>query len=474
MFARCWPALALSLCACSSAAPGAPPGAPTCSLAQPAPPDWRLRTDGTRLRDGLGRIVLLRGMNGGGRSKFAPYMPFDYASGAFTTALAAYMDRAQGWGIDVMRVPFVWAAVEPQQGSDDMDFLMRYDALLDAAWAHGIWTVVDFHQDVYAENFCGDGFPAWTIPGTPPAPHHDCANWGLEYVQDPDVTSAFDRFWADGSTVQAGFASLWGRMAARYKDKPGVLGFEVINEPSPGSAMAGPFAATTLTAFYTKMVAALRAAAPSSLVFVDPLGLDGLSLETTLARPAGDGIVFAPHFYPPVTDPSFIKMLMETSWVPVGASWDVPVFVGEFGTSRDAAGALPLMQATFDALDAFTLGGTEWEYSVEAEEWNGETNSIVAADGTEYPIVAAVLRPFARAVAGDSLTTGFDTGTGVFTLSYVPAASGVTEVSFSARAYPQGYDVQLTGACVDATHPGELLLQADPGAAGVALTVTPK
>jgi endoglycosylceramidase len=426
------------------------------------------------LRDGLGRIVLLRGVNGGGRSKFAPNMPFDYTSATFTTALGSYMDRARTWGIDVMRVPFVWAAVEPTEGMDDADFLMRYDALLDAAWAHGIWTVVDFHQDVYAENFCGDGFPAWTIPGTPPAPAHDCPNWSFEYFQDPDVVAAFDRFWASGSTVQASFASLWGRMAARYKDKPGVLGFEVINEPSSGSAQAAPFAATTLTTFYTRMVAALRAAAPSSLVFVDPLGVDGLSLETGLERPSGDGIVFAPHFYPALDQPTEVLGLLEASWVPVGKSWDVPVWVGEFGQSRNTEGVLPYLQAHFDAFDALGLGGTLWEYSVAAEEWNDETNSIVAADGSEYPVAAAVIRPFARAIAADSFTTAYDVDTRTFTLSYPPAASGVTEVSLPARVYPDGFDLQLTGGCVDSSHPGELLVRADPGATRVALQVTPK
>ena len=76
----------------------------------------------------------------------------------------------------------------------------------------GIWTVVDFHQDIYSEVFCGDGFPGWTVP-TAPAPHHDCPGWGEEYLDDPDVKSAFENLWAQGSTVQAGMVSLWDRIA---------------------------------------------------------------------------------------------------------------------------------------------------------------------------------------------------------------------------------------------------------------------
>ena len=62
--------------------------------------DILYRADGTRFRDSLGRVVVLRGVDAGGRSKFAPFAPFDYAAGAYDVALASYMDRAASWGID--------------------------------------------------------------------------------------------------------------------------------------------------------------------------------------------------------------------------------------------------------------------------------------------------------------------------------------------------------------------------------------
>lgn len=464
-------ALVAAAASCSPSTP-AGPTARTCAIAQVSPPDWRLRADGTHLRDGLGRVVVLRGVNAGGRSKFAPYMPFDFAAPEFDARLGAYLDRAQSWGIDALRVPFTWAAVEPVQGADDETFLKRYDALVDGAWARGLWVIVDFHQDLYAEAFCGDGFPAWTIPGTPPAGHHDCATWGLEYFKNPQVQAAFDRLWADGSPVQAALVSMWDRMVARYKDRPGIAGFEVINEPSSGSAEAGPFEATTLTDFYAKMVARIRAAAPGALVFVDPAGTDGAFLTMTLKRPAGDGIVFAPHFYPlGAPNPASVTERMQV-WADVGASWNVPVFVGEFGLSHGNSSAYAYMTGHFDALDALAMSGTEWEYSVAQEDWNLETYGLVAADGTEYPVARAVQRPFARAVAGDAIRTAFDADARVFTLDFAPSSSGVTEVSLPVRAYPKGFDVSLSGACVDTSHPGEVLLQGDPGAKAISLRVT--
>ena len=449
------------------------PAARACVIAPPSV-DSRVVAVGTELHDGLGRVVFLRGVNAGGRSKFAPYVPFDFAGDAdFDAALAKYMDRAASWGIDVMRVPFTWAALEPTQGQYDQLWLSRYDAILDAAWARGIWTVVDFHQDVYSEVYCGDGFPAWTV-ANPPPPHHDCPQWSAEYFTNADVVAAFDAFWAQGSAVQDEYFAAWDVMIDRYKDRPGVLGFEPINEPSSGSASSATFEATTLTDFYSKFVAHARAMAPSSLVFCDPTGLDGVGVSTSMKRPAGDGVVFAPHFYPISTDPDAVLGDMQ-AWKDVQTQWNVPVWVGEFGAGNDSDSTLARMQASFSALDAYGFGGTEWEYSVATELWNDEHGSIVAPDGTELQVARAVMRPYARAVAGSAIAQAFDATTSTFTLSYTPANGGVTAVALPDLAYPSGYDVELEGGCYDVTTvPGQMLVQPDAAATTVSLTVTPR
>lgn len=448
-----------------------------CTLTPPVPPDWRLHADGRLLRDGLGRIVFLRGVDAGGRSKFAPYVPFDYPSGQYTAALDAYMDRAASWGIDAMRVPFVWAALEPTQGADDLAWLAQYQQLIDAAWTRGIWSVVDFHQDIYSQIFCGDGFPAWTV-APPPAPGPTCGQqWSLEYFDYAPVEGAFDAFWAGTTPVQSEYYGAWDAMIARFQNEPGVLGFEPINEPAAGSESETTFEATTLTDFYSKVVPHMRALAPGALVFVDPAGEDGTTVTTSMTRPQGDGIVFAPHYYPITSgEDSSVVLSGLQSWANVGAAWNVPVFLGEFGISHDNEYGLSFMTAHFAALDVLGMSGTEWEYSVSAEEWNSETASVVASDGTEYPVAAALIRPFARAVAGDSIAQAWDPDTRTFTLSYVTSASAstpITELELPARAYPSGYSITLSSGCYDATSlSGRLLVQPEAGATQVALAIT--
>ena len=164
------------------------------------------------------------------------------------------------------------------------------------------------------------------------------------------------------------------------------------------------------------------------------------------------------------------------SWASVGAQWNVPVFLGEFGVSHNVDGALDYINAHFAALDALGLGGTEWEYSVSADSWNSETDGVVASDGTEYPVAQALVRPFARAVAGDSITQAWDPDAGAFTVSYAPSASAttnITEIQLPARAFPGGVGVSLSSGCYDTTSvPGRMLVQPGDGATEMTLTIT--
>jgi endoglycosylceramidase len=96
--------------------------------------------------------------------------------------------------------------------------------------------LLDLHQDVYAKRYCCDGAPDWAIidDGQP----FQLQNlWSANYLQ-PAPTRAFDHFWdADGATpeLQQHYAAALTALVRRFAGNPDVLGYDLMNEPFPGS-----------------------------------------------------------------------------------------------------------------------------------------------------------------------------------------------------------------------------------------------
>lgn len=440
----------------------------------------RLKVDaGGRLRDEHGRDVLLRGVNTGGRSKWAPFVPFpiaaDAALPAVQAAAEAFFARLPAWGVGAVRLPFSWEALEPTPGSYDAGYLDRYEAMIDAAWARGIRVIVDFHQDVYASPFCGDGFPLWTLPGDPGPPRRDCPDWGLKYLLDDEVRAAFDRFWADEGAIQAAFFAMWAAMIERVGDHPGVVALEILNEPGWGTAPdIGAWKQEVLNPFHAAAVAELRAAAGDELLIVfDNPGLDAVGLQkVTHVRPAGEGLVYGPHLY----DPGLINSQPATGMMPevlideyadFAAAEKIGVLVGEFGIGDGAEGGPEWLGRALDHMDARRVSGTLWECSQSEELWNEEDLSVLAADGSERATLDTFVRPYLRALAGEASEFSWD---GAEAIARWTGDGGVSEVALPPRRFPDGpEDISLetlsgpAGACFTLAE-GELRVRVPAGA----------
>jgi len=435
--------------------------APVCRPAlEPVTHDeFRLEVDDDgRLRDELGREVVLRGLNTGGRSKFEPFLPFEIEAGAdlddVRSAADAFYGRLLDWGLDTVRMPFSWEGVEPEPGVIDADYLDRYEAMIDAAWSHGLRVIVDFHQDVYASPFCGDGFPPWTVEdlATEP-PHHDCEDWFQPYLFGGPVATAFDRFWSNESGVQDAFVEMWTLVAERFGDHPGVIAFEIINEPFAGSAPdADAWKREVLVPFYGALATEIHRIAPRQLILYDNQGTEAIAPAAALhIRPEGDLMVYAPHYYD-------WSIMLDGTWsgsdpepeiaglARIGAEDEVPVLIGEFGFADGVEDGPLWLTLVMDALDAHRVSATLWEYSMARELWNSENFSVVNADGSERAVLDAYVRPWLRAVAGTEPSFSWDAETGTARASWI-AADGVTEVVVPRRLFPRGpQSITLAGA----------------------------
>ena len=170
-----------------------------------------LRAAGEHFVDRGGRVVLLRGVNVSGASKVPPFVPNDDA---------AALDRLRDLGMNVIRMPFLWEAYEPEAGRYDERYLDAMKGVARDAWSRGLHVIVDFHQDGFSRfsiDGCGSGFPSWVVPPGVGADRPDnsearCASWGLKMMLDVGMHRSWSAFYRNERGVRDAFLRMTGRV----------------------------------------------------------------------------------------------------------------------------------------------------------------------------------------------------------------------------------------------------------------------
>jgi hypothetical protein len=152
-----------------------------------------------------------------------------------------------------------------------------------------------------------------------------------------------------------------------------------------------------------------------------------------------------------------------------------PVLIGEFGIpfdlqhkkayrTGDFGKQIRAMNRSLRALEDTLLSGTLWNYTadntnVHGDQWNGEDLSIFSRDQQTDPedihsggrALPAVIRPYARAVAGEPLRMAFDPDRKVFTFVFRhdAAVTEPTELFVPNYQYPRGYAVEVSDGTVE-------------------------
>jgi hypothetical protein len=147
-----------------------------------------------------------------------------------------------------------------------------------------------------------------------------------------------------------------------------------------------------------------------------------------------------------------------------------PTLVGEVGIPFDLRSksayrtgdfslAARAMDRSLRALDDGLVSYTLWNYTADntnarGDQWNDEDLSIFSRDQRQDPsdlnsggrALAAVVRPYAMATAGEPLRMSFNLRSRVFNLEFQhdPAISAPTEVFLPRLQYPKGCRVTVT------------------------------
>jgi endoglycosylceramidase len=439
-------ATAMLAASCSSSSPGAPTAPKPFSVTRGA------------LRDASGRTLVLRGANVAGSQKMPPHIA------AFTAA--DYARLRDVWGFDSMRYIMTWSAIEPQKGVYDTQYLDAVATRIGWARDAGLLVVLDMHQDLYGEGFAGgDGAPSWTCDAARYSAFKPTDPWYFGSI-DPNVEACADALYVPGETRDH-FVEAWRRVASRLASFDNVVGFDPLNEPHWGTYSINSFEEERLAPFYVEVATAVRAEAPSWLVFAEPGASRNVGYPSHLPRLPFDGVVYAPHSYDNDAeggagfDPGHRAAILQ-KLVDYRAEADAigaALWIGEYGGQADKPGITEYMSAQYDAAGAVGAGTTYWSF----DEGDGGY-SLLAADGSEKAVLADVLaRPYPSRVAGDLQGYDFDAATRTATIRFAPdrAIATPTEIVVPARAYPSGVAVDC-GGCDAAVLPGLVQLRTPP------------
>ena len=194
--------------------------------------DGPIRVRENKFTDIHGREVIFHGINLVNKNPAVGYAGGDDE---------ATIRRLAGSGFNCIRLGIFWDAIEPQPGVYNEAYLDTVAKRIDWACESGIYVLLDMHQDLYARKY-SDGAPDWATLDED-LPHYTGPVWSDSYLISPAVQRAFDHFWdnspaSDGVGLQDHYAEVWRRVAERFSGIPCVLGYDLMNEPFPGSEAA--------------------------------------------------------------------------------------------------------------------------------------------------------------------------------------------------------------------------------------------
>jgi endoglycosylceramidase len=185
---------------------------------------------GDRFVDNYGRQVILNGYNISSKNKEEGYI-FQGGPELF--------ENLNKWGVNCIRFIIIWDRLEPEPGVYNEEYLKEIDERISWAEENNIFVVLDMHQDLFSVKY-SDGAPEWATLDES-KPHTTGAIWSDAYVMSEAVQTSFDNFWlnkpaADGMGIQDHYVLLWQHIAKRYANNTTVIGYDIMNEPFPGSS----------------------------------------------------------------------------------------------------------------------------------------------------------------------------------------------------------------------------------------------
>lgn len=154
----------------------------------------------------------LYGVNVSG-AEFAPWLGQEFPSAADW----AYLHSK---GVTFVRLPISWESIQPTLGGSlASTYLNNLENAIAAAHSQGISVIVDLHNfDCYINNAS-----AWATYN---------ASYQYGYAGNGGSKASDVNCFGDGTLTSSLFANVWTQLSTALVGRPGLVGYEIMNEPS--------------------------------------------------------------------------------------------------------------------------------------------------------------------------------------------------------------------------------------------------
>lgn len=405
---------------------------PACE--SPAGPFAPLSTRCNQMVDAEGRVAVLRGVNArvegifdvtfdDGRERLQPLADFE----------AEDATQMRAFGLNVLRLPINWSAVEPED-TDPPTYVDTYldevARVVELCRAAGVLVLIDFHQDAYSKEIGEDGAPLWAIQPPPDELLEGPLTDLTERRLSGQVLRAFRTFFGDdepGPALRARFAAMAAHVAGYFADDGNVVGYDLYNEPIGSD--------DEVLRLNVLVAEAIRAVSPQLVFFEPPVvarNLTDRSRTPTAPFPV-PGAVYAPHGY----TLSFIgseeerrNMTRERlltgnrSAAREAVAWGTPLFIGEYGYDPAGIRAADYYLFQLDLQDEHTAGSAVWLWKEQSQDrWGFFDETEDGGWTVRSEMVAIFDRPYPERIAGWPEGWRWELDEARFTLRYMGDAS---------------------------------------------------
>jgi len=412
--------------------------------------------------DSTGRTRLFHGVNA--VYKIPPYIPTSSGWDTVNSLSEKDAQDLQNWGFNMVRLGVMWPGLMPEKNSFNASYLDTVHEIIDTLYKHGIMVLLDLHQDLAGRMLCGEGFPDWAVI-TDAAAHkfpwpvythefdkdehgypklEECLQKSFgEYYMTQGVSAAFQALFDNKEGIRDQFTMFWGKIGESFRDTPGVLGYEIINEPFVGDAwhdpsllLPGHADKVNLYPLYTDTASAIRKYDDQTLIFYEKAICNAIGALGFPSVPGGDKYrdrsVYSWHNYCGTVDRSgnplnflICEGEQEVQWLQEMHDIDTTKcgsFMTEFGAvAGNNTKALEDIEWVVDSADKALQSWAYWQYKSynDITTASNERESFYWADGSlQADKVETLSRVYATAIEGVPTSMVYNRKAGTFALEF--------------------------------------------------------